>query len=86
MLIAPGKAGELVSDENPFQWQQLTWLNCDCGSPLCAPRSPQGHIGKWALCTAANCRKMWQLSISGNDVVANLDGSMPTLVHTRITG
>lgn len=86
MLVALGKAGELVSDISPFQWQPLVWLNCECGSSLYAPRSQQGHIGKWALCTDINCRKLWQLSNSDNDVVATLDGVMPALVHARMVG
>ena len=85
-MIAPGRAGELVGDTQPVEWQALDWLNCDCGSPTCAPRSQQGYIGKWALCIDSACRQMWRLSESGGDVIGALDGVMPQEFHARLVG
>ena len=85
-MIAEGRAGELVGDEQPSKWQALDWLNCDCGSPTCAPRSQQGYIGKWAMCNDVSCRQVWRLSISGEDVVGTLDGVMPEGLHSRLIG
>lgn len=85
-MIAPGRADELVGDNQLITWQALDWLPCDCGSATCAPRNQQGYIGKWALCIDAACRQVWRLSQSGEDVVGTLDGVMPAGFHSHLVG
>lgn len=85
-MIAPGRARELVGDNQLTEWQPLDWITCDCGSATCAPRNQQGYIGKWALCVDTACRQVWRLSQSGEDVIGNLDGVMPQEFHARLVG
>ena len=85
MIVALNKAGELIDDEQPYPWQSLEWLDCECGSPMVSPRSVQGHTGKWALCTSSSCRNLWSLSTSEDNVFGTLDGVMPASFHARLT-
>lgn len=85
-MIAFGKAGELVGEDQPNEWQIIDWISCDCGKVAYAPRNRQGYIGKWALCADTTCRKLWILSISNEDVVGTLDGVMPEGFHSRLIG
>jgi hypothetical protein len=87
-MIAPGRAGELADSYHPHPWPGVAWLVCDvCGQGCAAPRSEQGHLGRWAVCSSATCRTLYVLSTTQQgDALGVQCGVLVAELHAHLIG
>ena len=85
-MIAAGRAGELADSYHPHPWPGVEWLACDvCAQACVAPRSEQGHLGRWALCSSAACRTLYTLATTQQgDVVGTSCGVLVAELHAHL--